>query len=705
MPPTCVLCSSEEDDEMTFGSAHPLGNMMVHRNCLYLSSNLVQRGNERNGILRFLKEDIFAEVDRCRPLICYYCRTGGANIGCCRNGCRRTFHTKCGLDNLALNQYRDTYKSYCHSHVRSYRYRPGPTEFCVICQDMLLPAGERFSVVNVLQSPCCRNGWYHRPCLQAYANSAGYFFKCPLCNNSTVFHDVALFGISVPNRDASWEVEPGAYADHGVRDQVCTAPNCITPTVRRSNAASLLYCTLCGSNPVHIFCTSQEESTYNCTDCAIVSPISKPTSETSDESTDSSDDESDPLDSFIGQRQPGQQRPTPREPGNDTNVLNSTHDLIHSKLRAPSSDDDSGEDDDLLFQQLAERERKQVAEKEERQRNRQRACKETEEQPTTSGHRAATAAACSTPPSCSSAVKAELKPSSSGTPAAGSRLRAILTHAAPTPSMLRMSRARSVARPSARLQGPTENRVRSPDSPSRFRSSTAGSSSQLGGGTGRVGRSGEAQAGSSTKAGGSGEASSSRAGGAPSSRAGGATAGRAGGAPAGSAGGAPTGSAGGAPATRARSGSRTAALGTPRGPATAPRQGRRSSSRLRAQANQENAEPGSAAAAALTPIGRSLRQRTERPLLARMQEKQAESPDGERKRRGSPTQATAPPRRRFLRSMSPEEAGPTTNNAGRRRTVGTGNPSSSSQASNFDVSCVANRTRKRLPHHLAASHK
>lgn len=150
--------------------------------------------------MNFLKSDILKEVRRCRLLRCCYCLRRGANIGCCRRECRRSFHTKCGVDNLAVNQYSGSYNSYCQNHVPKSRYRPGPTEQCSICFDALVARGERFNVAKAVQSPCCRNGWYHHRCLQLYANSAGYFFKCPLCKDEEKFGEVARFGISVPNR-------------------------------------------------------------------------------------------------------------------------------------------------------------------------------------------------------------------------------------------------------------------------------------------------------------------------------------------------------------------------------------------------------------------------------------------------------------------------------------------------------------------------
>ncbi|XP_017042018.1 PHD finger protein 7 [Drosophila ficusphila] len=334
----CVLCRSAEDDDLALGTIHKEGSFMVHRNCLYLSSNLVQRGSEDAGILRFLRDDILAEVCRTRSLNCYYCHRPGANIGCCKSGCRRTFHTKCGVDNLAQNQFRDTYKSYCHQHVRSYRWRPSSDENCVICAELVIAEGSRFCAVRVLQSPCCRNGWYHRKCLQKYANSAGYFFKCPLCNNSTTFHDVALWGISVPNQDASWETEPNAFVEHIILEDSCTALRCLGLSGRISSSSNLLYCNLCGSNPVHAFCTVMPEGRYVCIVCAVITPTNHRSNE-SDEESSSSDY------SVVSE---GRQATRPTED------VNNTTDLFHSKLQAAESDDSDTEDDEDVFQRAIE---------------------------------------------------------------------------------------------------------------------------------------------------------------------------------------------------------------------------------------------------------------------------------------------------------------------------------------------------------------
>ena len=65
------------------------------------------------------------------------------------------------------------------------------------------------------------------------ALSAGYFFKCPLCNNKEAFEaEMKLFGVYVPEQDASWEREgdifEGIYERHGH----CDADQCLCPDGR-----------------------------------------------------------------------------------------------------------------------------------------------------------------------------------------------------------------------------------------------------------------------------------------------------------------------------------------------------------------------------------------------------------------------------------------------------------------------------------------
>lgn len=184
----------------------------------YLSSALVQRGNGKNGILDFALKDIVHESQRTIRLVrkqqleiwrklyvlplqvCCYCSKPGANIGCCTSSCRSTFHTYCGIQNGSQNQYVGTFKSFCKKHIKTYKSRPADDEECAICFDRLIPRDQSFSYTKYMYGKCCGHGWYHKDCLQNYANSSGYFFKCPLCNDTSKFLEVKNWGIFVPDR-------------------------------------------------------------------------------------------------------------------------------------------------------------------------------------------------------------------------------------------------------------------------------------------------------------------------------------------------------------------------------------------------------------------------------------------------------------------------------------------------------------------------
>lgn len=69
---------------------------------------------------------------------------------------------------------------------------------CSICKDDVMPT----PLPTSIWAPCCRRGaWFHRNCVQQLALSAGYFFKCPLCNNVDTFKSRMLtLGIYIPSR-------------------------------------------------------------------------------------------------------------------------------------------------------------------------------------------------------------------------------------------------------------------------------------------------------------------------------------------------------------------------------------------------------------------------------------------------------------------------------------------------------------------------
>lgn len=192
----------------------------------YLSSNLSQNGDDDEGFLGFLEADIRKEELRVSHLVrqyrsnlaqtteqyrrmlilfqkCFYCNKKYANIGCCEKKCRHTFHLVCGIENGAENQFCKSFQSYCRRHRRKNYSEPPPNTTCLICYENLREESERkkFDPVNMIQTPCCRNGFFHKLCLQKFAKTAGYFFKCPLCNDSKVFRQkLPAKGIFIPNQ-------------------------------------------------------------------------------------------------------------------------------------------------------------------------------------------------------------------------------------------------------------------------------------------------------------------------------------------------------------------------------------------------------------------------------------------------------------------------------------------------------------------------
>ncbi|XP_037826344.1 reticulocyte binding protein 2 homolog b [Lucilia sericata] len=269
---TCILCKSNKKDDIQYGEFLKNKHFGVHTYCLYLSSNLSQNGADDEGFLGFLEADIKQEVQRISLLKCCYCHKKYANIGCCNMKCRRTFHFICGLEHSAENQFCHDYRSYCHSHAKKVKQRPSPKETCLICYDNLCSPEEKFNSVNMILTPCCRNGWFHKLCLQKFAKTAGYFFKCPLCNDSDVFREkLPARGIFIPNQDAAWELEPNAFAELLERPNECAAQECKNRKGRKasSDLNPFVMCSTCGSTAMHRQCLPNGGKRFHCADCTI----------------------------------------------------------------------------------------------------------------------------------------------------------------------------------------------------------------------------------------------------------------------------------------------------------------------------------------------------------------------------------------------------------------------------------------------------
>ncbi|KAL5239440.1 hypothetical protein ACI65C_006850 [Semiaphis heraclei] len=261
----CMLCGKKDISEKLYGLMYQLNDVIVHCYCILLSSNAVQNGADNEGIWGFLLKDIKAELVRGSKEICVYCNKKGATISCCGVKCRKVFHLPCGLKNGSMHQYFLSFKSFCQEHripqiIDSSELQNSTPSQCAICKD----AVTRSRSPNSIWAPCCKhNAWFHRECIQDLALSAGYFFKCPLCNDVEKFKPRMLtLGIYIPSRDASWETVPNAFAELSERQIICSIETCLCPHEEKRKfqhafgSWEILPCNFCGSNGTHRLCSS-----------------------------------------------------------------------------------------------------------------------------------------------------------------------------------------------------------------------------------------------------------------------------------------------------------------------------------------------------------------------------------------------------------------------------------------------------------------
>jgi len=254
----CELCNSKEKNILKFGKVYREENCLVHHFCLLFASTLGQNGLDSDGILGFLKEDIEKEVVRGRKVKCSFCKQKGATIGCVRKDCKTSFHYSCSFEKNGLFQFFDTFPSWCFEHrpVQAIFMQESPEvkvkRSCGICLELISDK------ISTLWAPCC-GGFFDSQCVSKLAATSGYFFKCPLCNNKDVFNiEMKKFGIYVPEQDADWENEPGAYSALLERYTHCDAEVCSCEDGRSYDEDDTIYeiilCQSCGSSGIHIQC-------------------------------------------------------------------------------------------------------------------------------------------------------------------------------------------------------------------------------------------------------------------------------------------------------------------------------------------------------------------------------------------------------------------------------------------------------------------
>ncbi|NXD05794.1 G2E3 ligase, partial [Nothocercus nigrocapillus] len=271
----CVLCRRTDDCPEKYGekSTYVEYNLTVHYYCLLMSSGIWQRGEEDEGIYGFLVTDIRKEVNRAAKLKCNICKKKGASIGCVAPKCKRSYHFPCGVQKECIFQFMEDFRSYCWEHKPVQKFSvKGSRESsqCVICLELV----EQLPLYSVLKSPCCKNAWFHRECLQYHALSAGvFFFRCSVCNNKDKFQKEMLrMGIHIPENKDSDNVHvrvaflfllqdfPG---EREIKTLCCIWYR--DPKIKWE----IKRCQCCGSRGTHLACSSMKswEQNWECVEC------------------------------------------------------------------------------------------------------------------------------------------------------------------------------------------------------------------------------------------------------------------------------------------------------------------------------------------------------------------------------------------------------------------------------------------------------
>ncbi|XP_078418992.1 G2/M phase-specific E3 ubiquitin-protein ligase isoform X2 [Cetorhinus maximus] len=259
--PSCVFCRRNDDCPEKYGEKKTYDNgITLHYYCLIMSSGLYQRGKENEGIYGFLAADIRKEIRRASRMKCRVCKKRGASIGCAIAKCPKSFHFPCGVENQCIFQFTGQFASYCWEH-RPVQKLPsiwsGSSYTCAVCLESIDPIPS----YDILKSPCCKNTWFHRQCVQYQALSAGvFFFKCTICSNKDEFQKEMLrMGIHIPEKDASWELEENAFQELLHRYQRCDARRCLCKNGREyaepDSKWDIVLCKYCGSSGTHLACS------------------------------------------------------------------------------------------------------------------------------------------------------------------------------------------------------------------------------------------------------------------------------------------------------------------------------------------------------------------------------------------------------------------------------------------------------------------
>jgi len=191
----------------------------------------------------------------------------------------------CALRDNALPQFCSEFRLYCGEHrLKQFIYNvEDPQDIgereCGICSEELssFPEDSVEEEMKNIWTPCC-NKWFHKECIQKFASTAGYFFKCPLCNNKEIFEsEMKSFGVYVPEQDAAWETQDNGtlYDDLLERYNRCDAVECLCPDGREADEDytiwEIILCWCCGAQGIHVKCgdlpLSKDMVKWKCNSC------------------------------------------------------------------------------------------------------------------------------------------------------------------------------------------------------------------------------------------------------------------------------------------------------------------------------------------------------------------------------------------------------------------------------------------------------